>query len=577
LEFKNLPIQTPLIDNLQKVGFKSLTPIQEKSIPVILSGQDLFGQAATGTGKTGAYLIPLISRVLATQARGAQGILASAQEVPSNSSSLEATNQNTASQKANEPVPFLSWHGKSLILVVLPTRELCDQVAESFNKFAAGFNLGGAVIYGGVGYEDQVRALKARNCHFIFATPGRLIDLYKEHEIDFKQVKSIVFDEADRLFDMGFRDDIKFILNRIPRDRQLLVFSATLNFEVQETCYQFGAAPVEVALDREKVKPPKLHDFLIHVSLEDKSKYMFSILKKYNPESAIVFTNYKNQVEALAEFLTRNGFSALGISSLLSQQQRNRVMHQFKNEKRIKVLVATDVGSRGLDIHGVDLVLNFELPQDSESYVHRIGRTARSGASGTAISLVSHEDIESMERIHKYLGQKIEGLWLDDSEIFQPEVSWEQFRRKIFSPQVEGSGRFLKRGLRGKGPNSKATQSQQRPDQSDLRSRPGRRNDLRSGPPTDSRSDRRAEGSNGHRGGGSGYRAEARDRKRAHPRNRSVSRASRSGQRENSQAGSSVQSTSRKSSRISGSSASAKIPPPSWFQRAVSKIRRLFS
>jgi ATP-dependent RNA helicase RhlB len=293
------------------------------------------------------------------------------------------------------------------------------------------------------------------------------------------------------------------------------------------------------------------------VSREDKPKYIFSALRKYNPESAIVFTNYKNQVEALAEFLTRNGFSALGISSLLSQQQRNRVMHQFKNEKRIKVLVSTDVGSRGLDIHGVDLVVNFELPQDSESYVHRIGRTARSGASGTAISLVSHEDVEALERIHKYLGQKVESLWLDDNEILEPSVSWEKswgkFRQKTFAAKAEGAARPARDSGQVSGNREGRSPG--------VRGGSGGRDHSRSKPQGSRNQTRLAKGNGSRPGTGGGS-------------NRGVSKRGGNKFNPSSQEARSVQA---KRERGAKQQSQGTPPPTSWLKRAVSKVKRLFS
>jgi ATP-dependent RNA helicase RhlB len=237
--------------------------------------------------------------------------------------------------------------------------------------------------------------------------------------VDLKQVRAIVFDEADRMFDMGFKDDMKFILQRVPRERQLLVFSATLNFDVMNTIYQFGSEPVEINISRDQTRAENVTDEIFHVGSDEKPQHLLSLLKKHNPKQAIIFTNFKMSVERIAKFLVDNGIPAMAISSLLTQAQRNRVIEQFKAENDMNILVATDVAARGLDIKGVDLVINFELPMDSESYVHRIGRTGRAGTTGHAYSLVGDKDIESLSRIEDYLKHKINVGYLENDQLIK--------------------------------------------------------------------------------------------------------------------------------------------------------------
>jgi ATP-dependent RNA helicase RhlB len=317
-------------------------------------------------------------------------------------------------------------------LVVVPTRELADQTQNSFKAWADGLNLKSAVLVGGEDIQKQIQELK-HNPEFVFATPGRLIDLYKEHYLDLKQVRALVFDEADRLFDMGFKEDIKFILQRVPRERQLLLFSATLNFEVLETAYSFGSEPVEVSLASPHAKSENVEDKILHVGDDDKAVFLLSLLAIHKPKQTIVFTNFKNQVELLAAFLRKNNIPAVGISSLLTQAQRQKVMSQFRSENATQLLVATDVAARGLDITGIDLVINYELPQDPESYVHRIGRTGRANESGKAFSLVSDRDIDSLQRIETYLKQPIPTLFLENSEIIKEFTPLHQIHLKGFN------------------------------------------------------------------------------------------------------------------------------------------------
>ncbi|MCB0361568.1 MAG: DEAD/DEAH box helicase, partial [Bdellovibrionales bacterium] len=309
---------------------------------------------------------------------------------------------------------FGGWRKSNYILVLVPTRELAEQVYETVTLFGKTAGLSGTAIYGGMAYEKQKKAISL-GVDFIVATPGRLIDLYKEHIIDLRQVRAVVFDEADRMFDMGFKEDMKFILNRIPRDRQMLVFSATLNFDVLNVCYEFGSEPVEINVSKDQPKAENVDDVVMHVGSAEKPSYLLSILKKELPRQAVVFSNYKRNVERIAQFLNKNGIPAVGISSLMTQAQRNRVMAQFKSENERNILVATDLAARGLDVVGVDIVINFELPDDYENYVHRIGRTGRAGEKGRAFSLVCDRDLDALKRIEDYLGHKVELAWLDDN------------------------------------------------------------------------------------------------------------------------------------------------------------------
>ena len=408
------------------MGFEECTPIQEQSIPIILEGKDLAGLAQTGTGKTGAFLIPLIERIL--RAQKGEGVHA-----------------------------FSNWQKRHCVLVLVPTRELAEQVKEACQTLVEGTNLSSVSIYGGTGYDKQKSALK-NGVEFVIATPGRLIDLYKDNCFDPGQVRAVVFDEADRMFDMGFKEDMKFVLRRIPNDRQFLVYSATLNFDVLNTAYQFGAEPVEVSISRDQAKADNVKDSIYHVGQEEKAQYLLSVIRNRQPQQTIVFSNFKHNVEKLAVFLSRNGLPAMGISSLLSQVQRNRVMEQFKNENQMNILVATDVAARGLDILGVDLVVNYDLPDDAENYVHRIGRTGRANQEGVAISLVSDRDVEALQRIEAFTGVKLEALWMEEEDLakdFQPLP--EERELKTFSKS---------RSSNSKGPKGKKPQGGDRKDRS---------------------------------------------------------------------------------------------------------------
>ncbi len=419
MKFADFRLHSTLQAAIEKMGYTETTPIQEQAMPLVLEKKDVSGLAQTGTGKTAAFVLPLMERILRSRA-------------------LAETSTDEEKELAAAR-GFTDWRSQNFILVLVPTRELAEQVFENVVKYGEFAGLRGVSIYGGTSYDKQKEGIQ-QGVEFVVATPGRLIDLYKEHIIDLKQVRAIVFDEADRMFDMGFKDDMKFILQRVPRERQFLVFSATLNFDVLNTAYMFGAEPIEINVSKDQAKAENVKDEIYHVGQDDKPGHLLSILKKHNPKQVIVFSNFKMNVEKIAAFLTSNGLPAMGISSLLSQAQRNRVIEQFKSENEKNILVATDVAARGLDIKGVDMVVNYELPQDAESYVHRIGRTGRAGTEGRALSLVSDRDVDSLKRIEDYLKHKVEMAWFDEVDLIK---DFKPFPRDSYGRRDhrEGGGR----------------------------------------------------------------------------------------------------------------------------------------
>ncbi|OQW50399.1 MAG: hypothetical protein A4S09_00995 [Proteobacteria bacterium SG_bin7] len=423
MKFSELEILPVLKAAVEKLGYADLTPIQEASFPYIMSGKDIAGLAQTGTGKTAAFLIPLMHRILLSK---------------------ELSQQQPPANSDPKVVPFINWQKRDFILVMVPTRELCEQVYKNFSDLRGDSGLRATTVYGGVGYDQQKKEL-AEPIEFVIATPGRLIDLYKEHVIDFRKIRAVVFDEADRMFDMGFKDDVRYVVQRVPKERQVLLFSATLNFEVLNIAYEMGSHPVEINLSRDQSKAENVKDVIYHVGNSDKPMYLLSLIKRHDPKQVIVFSNYKSNVERIADFLSSNGLPALGISSLLSQNQRNRVMEQFKAADNNKnILVATDLAARGLDIAGVDLVINFDLPEDSETYVHRIGRTGRAGKEGLALSLVSDDDVQSMERVESFLKHKLATEWLEEADMIK---EFKPFPREKF----RGNGQSRWTGGRDRG------------------------------------------------------------------------------------------------------------------------------
>ncbi len=386
LKFENLIKNKSLLDNITKMGFEDATQVQEESYPHLVAGSDVAGLAQTGTGKTAAFLIPFLERYLATQSEAeVEGVK-----------------------------PYDTWNDQNFVLVLTPTRELAEQIFERFNSLSEGLGLKSLSIIGGRDYESQTGVL-SKGVQLVIATPGRLIDLQKQKALDLNACKTIIFDEADRMFDMGFRDDMCYILDRVPKSRQLMFFSATMNFEVLEVAYEYGSDPVEINIGKDSITAENIDHTMFHVGKDEKPKYLLSLIAKEKPKQIIVFSNFKRNIPKIEKFLNMNGIKAMGISSSLSQNQRSRVMDDFR-EGRIRALIATDVAARGLDVKGIDLVVNYEIPSEAEAYVHRIGRTGRAGESGKAYSLCTELDIASLSRVEDYLGEKVKNAWIEDSE-----------------------------------------------------------------------------------------------------------------------------------------------------------------
>ncbi len=417
MKFEELDLHPSIMDALRQSSISECTPIQESAIPLVLEGKDISGLSQTGTGKTFAFLVPLIERILRTK-----------NKEKGNPTELDLSRA------------FDSWHRGHYILVLAPTRELADQIHKAILKICTPeTGLKSALVYGGVEYEAQTAAIN-NGADIVVGTPGRLLDLYKNHHINFKQIKAIVFDEADRMFDMGFKDDMVYILQRAPEARQILLFSATLNFDVMNTVYRFDSNPVEINVSRDQAKAADVTDEIFHVGETEKPAYLLSLFNKIKPKQTIIFSNFKMNVDRIAQFLSSNGIPAVGISSLLTQSQRERVLEQFKNEGERNTLVATDVAARGLDIKGVDLVINYDLPDDAENYIHRIGRTGRAGAKGHAISLVSDRDVMALSRIEGYTKTKLSIGWLEEEFLVK---DFKEFTRSNFKKE----SRVKKTGL----------------------------------------------------------------------------------------------------------------------------------
>lgn len=362
-KFQNLNISEVIIRALNEMGFEEPTPIQAESIPVAMSGSDMIGQAQTGTGKTAAYGIPVLEKILKAE--------------PS----------------------------KDIQTVVLsPTRELAMQVAEELNHLAQFTNIQALPIYGGQDMERQLRRL--RKCpQIIVATPGRLIDHMKRGTIDLSHITTIVLDEADEMLDMGFIDDINLIMAATPNTRQTLLFSATMPKPIQQLAETFLHDPLIIRMKAKEVTMDLIEQSYIEVPDRQKFDILCRLLDLQEPDLAIIFVRTKRRVDEVSEALKKRGYSAEGIHGDLTQAKRDTVIRQFR-EKTIDILVATDVAARGLDISGVTHVFNYDLPQDPESYVHRVGRTGRAGQSGEATTFVIPREMEHLRTIKRRITRR---------------------------------------------------------------------------------------------------------------------------------------------------------------------------
>jgi ATP-dependent RNA helicase RhlB len=375
--FESLSLPQPIQKGIDAAGFTQCTPIQAKSLPLALAGRDVAGQAQTGSGKTAAFLIPLFARLLGSR----------------------------------HPTP----PGAPRALILAPTRELAVQILRDAELLGQFTELSMLAVYGGVDYQKQRDALQ-KKVDVLVGTPGRLIDYLKQGVYELSQIQVLVVDEADRMFDMGFIKDLRFLLRRLPpyQRRQSFLFSATLSFREMELGYEFMNNPVKIAIAPEQVTVDTVEHLLFHVEKKEKFRLLLGLLKRETWERILVFSNTKIGAERLTEKLVRRGYEAAVISGDIDQRKRLRIMGQFK-EGKLPILVATDVASRGLHVEAVSIVINYDLPQDPEDYVHRIGRTARAGASGKAISLADEEYVLSLEAIEEYIGFKIPVEWPDES------------------------------------------------------------------------------------------------------------------------------------------------------------------
>jgi ATP-dependent RNA helicase RhlE len=364
--FSELSLCPQLRAAITELGFTEPTPIQRRAIPVVLEGRDLLAAAQTGTGKTAAFALPLLERLQANPQPGSR-------------------------------LPR--------VLVLVPTRELAAQVSDSIRALASHLRLRGALIFGGVSPRPQIAAL-ASGVDLVVATPGRLLDHLQARAIDLSKIEALVLDEADRMLDMGFIQAMKRIIAALPKQRQTLLFSATLPDEIRALARRWMTDPMVIDVAPRNTPAELVDHRVYHVESAGKHPLLKRLLANGQVRQTLVFTRTKHGANRLAERLVRDGLSVAAIHGNKSQNARTRALDDFK-QGRVQVLVATDIAARGLDISELPHVVNFELPHVPEDYIHRIGRTGRAGASGEAISLVSRDEQERLRAIERLLGRPI--------------------------------------------------------------------------------------------------------------------------------------------------------------------------
>ncbi|MDO9405600.1 MAG: DEAD/DEAH box helicase [Polaromonas sp.] len=369
--FSNLNLAEPLSRAVAEMGYESMTPIQEQAIPVVLQGKDVMGAAQTGTGKTAAFSLPLLQRMMA--------------------------HENASTSPARHPVRAL---------VLLPTRELADQVAQQVKLYAKYTNLRSAVVFGGMDMKPQTAELK-KGVEVLVATPGRLLDHIEAKNAVLNQVEYVVLDEADRMLDIGFLPDLQRILSYLPKKRITLLFSATFSPEIKKLASSYLQDPVTIEVARSNATASTVEQHFYSVGADDKRRALHQILKQRGMKQAFVFVNSKLGCARLARSLEREGLKTTALHGDKSQDERLKALDAFKKGE-VDLLVCTDVAARGLDIKDVPAVFNFDVPFNAEDYVHRIGRTGRAGASGLAVSFVASSDQRLVSDIEKLIKTKID-------------------------------------------------------------------------------------------------------------------------------------------------------------------------
>ena len=363
--FKDLPVSKEVLRSIEELGFVSLFPIQAQAIIPLLEGKDVIGQAQTGTGKTAAFGIPMIER-LNREIRGVQG------------------------------------------LVLAPTRELAVQVADAIAKLGKYARIKVLPVYGGESINKQIHAL-SNGVHIVVGTPGRVIDLVERRVLNLSSVRIVVLDEADRMLDMGFIEDIEFILSKTPRERQTSLFSATIDDSVMRICNKYLKNPQKILVSKDEIALTQMKQFYTVVNTHAKFGMLCKIIDEEKVDKAIIFCRTRGETSRLADQLYRRGHKVQALHAGFTQAQRDRSINDFRSRTH-GLLVATDVAARGLDIEGITHIINYDVPNEAPVYFHRIGRTARKGSEGTAITLVSYGEMSNFNNIKALTKTKIEEI-----------------------------------------------------------------------------------------------------------------------------------------------------------------------
>ena len=400
MTFATLGLIEPLLRALETLGYKTPTPVQAQAIPAVLAGRDLMAAAQTGTGKTGGFALPLL-----------QSLTMEGPKVASNS--VRA-------------------------LVLVPTRELAEQVHESIRQYAEHLPLSTYAVYGGVSINPQMMKMR-KGVDVLVATPGRLLDLYRQKAIKFNQLQTLILDEADRMLDLGFSEELRDIYRALPKKRQTLLFSATFSDAIRALGEQMLDNPLSIEVSPRNVAASSVKQWLIPVDKKRKTELFCHLLKKQKWTQALVFVKTRKGVDELTELLQQQGINADGIHGDKPQATRQRALDRFK-AREVQILLATDVAARGLDIDDLPLVVNFDLPIVAEDYVHRIGRTGRAGNTGQAISLVCADEVNMLAAIEVLTGQLLKRV---DEQDFEPE-------HRV--PLTDASGQVLKKAKKPKKP-----------------------------------------------------------------------------------------------------------------------------
>jgi len=431
MSFNELRLAEPIVRAVAEEGYTNPTPIQTKAIPAILAGNDVLGCAQTGTGKTGAFAMPILQRL--------------AESSPDHGVRSSKGPGGKHSGCKN------SGGGRPRALVLCPTRELATQIFESFRAYGRHLPLRHAVVFGGVNQAGQVRALRSA-VDVLVATPGRLLDLIGQGLIDLRGIEVFVLDEADRMFDMGFIRDIRKVVDLIPPQRQTLLFSATMPAEIRLLAESILCDPISVQVAPQSTTADAITQSIYMVTRQNKPVLLARLLRHGGMERTLVFTRTKHGADKLVKTLRASGIDAGAIHGNKTQNARTRALDDFKSGG-MPVLVATDIASRGIDVDEITHVVNFDLPSEPETYVHRIGRTARAGSSGAAVSFCDYEECGNLRAIERLLGISIDVSAGHDDLVFDPRAPERQRSRNAPPEKTGGAARRRKpRRSRGGGP-----------------------------------------------------------------------------------------------------------------------------